>query len=52
MLLRSHWLMLPKNAQLPTTVTYIRGAAHLGLAMGNLEPEWDFTDATLAFALL
>ena len=39
-----------KNAQLPTTVTHHRRVAHLGLAMGNLESEWDFDPAILALA--
>ena len=43
--------MAQKRAQLPNTVTQIRGAAHLGLAMDNSESEWDFTDAALALAL-
>ena len=41
------WLI---NAQLPNTVTQIRGAAHLGLAMDNLESEWNFSELTLALA--
>ena len=40
-----------KNAQLPNTVIPIRGAAHLGLAMDNLESDWDFEPATLALVL-
>ena len=39
-----------KNAQLPNTVTQIRGAAHLGLAMDSLESEWNFSELTLALA--
>ena len=32
------------------TVTQIRGAAHLGLAMDSLESEWNFSELTLALA--
>ena len=39
-----------KNAQLPNTVTHHRRVAHLGLAMDNLESEWNFSEATLALA--
>ena len=35
---------------MPNTVTQIRGAAHLGLAMDNLESEWNFSELTLALA--
>ena len=41
----------PPNAQFPTTVTHHRRVARLGLAIGNLESEWDFLPATLALAL-
>ena len=40
-----------KNAQLPTTATHHLRVARLGLAMGNLEPCWDFKPSTLALAL-
>ena len=41
---------LIKIAQLPTTVTHHRRVARLGLAMDNLESEWNFSEATLAYA--
>ena len=41
-----------KNAHLPATATHHRRVvARLGLAMGNLESDWDFDAATLALAL-
>ena len=43
-------LRVPKNAQLPTTVKHHRRVARLGLAMDNLESEWNFSEATLALA--
>ena len=35
---------------MPTTVTHHRRVARLGLAMDNLESEWNFSEATLALA--
>ena len=43
-------LLGAENAHLPFIVTHRRRVARLGLAMGNLESDWDFAPSSLALA--